>query len=184
MRPSRSDPPRNRGRVSAALRRGLSAAVAVGGGAALSLLLGITVAEVAARHLFGASLLAAEDLAAMCLALFVAAGLVAAAGGGGHVSVDLLGRLAGRRITRVTDLVARVLATGVTALAAFALFSEGSCGVACGEVTGTVGIVHTPFYYALGASMTAYSILLASRPLAGRGSAAPGGDGPAMRGGG
>ena len=181
MRPSRADPSPERGLVRRTLRRGLSAAVAVGGGAALSLLLGVTVAEVAARHLFGASLLAAEDLAAMCLALFVAAGLVAAAGDGGHVSVDLIGRLAGRRLIRVTDLVARVLATAATALAAFALFSEGSCGVACGEVTGTVGIVHTPFYYALGASMTAYSLLLASRPLPGRGSAAPGGDGPAMR---
>ena len=183
MTPSRTEPPRIRGRVGATLRRGLSAAVAVAGGAALSLLLGITVAEVAARHLFGASILAAEDLAAMCLALFVAAGLVAAAGDGGHVSVDLIGRLAGRRLTRVTDLVARVLATGVTALAAFTLFSEGSCGVACGKVTGTVGIVHTPFYYALGASMTAYSLLLASRPLPGRGSVPPGGEGPAMRGG-
>ncbi|MDE0082479.1 MAG: TRAP transporter small permease subunit [Gammaproteobacteria bacterium] len=183
MRPSRAGPLRNRGRVGATFRRGLSAAVAVAGGAALSLLLGITVAEVAARHLFGASILAAEDLAAMCLALFVAAGLVAAAGDGGHVSVDLIGRLAGRRVTRVTDLVARVLATGVTALAAFTLFSEGTCGVGCGEVTGTVGIVHTPFYYALGASMTAYSLLLASGPLPGRASTAPGGDGPATRGG-
>ena len=181
MRPSRADRSPERGPVLRTLRRGLSAAVAVGGGAALSLLLGITVAEVAARHLFGASLLAAEDLAAMCLALFVAAGLVAAAGDGGHVSVDLIGRLAGRRLIRVTDLVARVLATAATALAAFALFFEGSCGVACGEVTGTVGIVHTPFYYALGASMTAYSILLACRPLPGRGSAAPGGDGSATR---
>ena len=181
MRPSRADPPRNRGRVGGTFRRGLSVTVAVGGGAALSLLLGVTVAEVAARHLFGASILAAEDLAAMCLALFVAAGLVAAAKDGGHVSVDLIGRLAGRRLTRVTDLVARVLATGVTALAAFALFSEGSCGVACGEVTGTVGIVHTPFYYALGASMTAYSLLLASRLLRGRGAVPPGGDGPATR---
>lgn len=181
MRSFRADPPRESGRVRRTLRRGLSAAVVVGGGASLALLLGITVAEVAARHLFGASLLAAEDLAAMCLALFVAAGLVAAAGDGGHVSVDIIGRLAGRRLTRVTDLVARVLATGATALAAFALFSEGSCGVACGEVTGTVGIVHTPFYYALGVSMTAYSLLLASRPLPGRGSVPPDGDGPAMR---
>ena len=183
MRPSRADPPRERGWVRGTLRRGLSAAVAVAGGAALSLLLGITVAEVTARHLFGASLLAAEDLASMCLALFVAAGLVAAARDGGHVSVDLIGRLAGRRLTRATDLVARVLATGATAVAAFALFSAGSCGVACGEVTGTVGIVHTPFYYALGASMTAYSLLLASRPLPGRGAAPTGGDGPATRGG-
>ena len=76
---------------------------------------------------------------------------------------------------------ATAAAPAATALAAFTLFSEGSCGVACGEVTGTVGIVHTPFYYALGASMTAYSLLLASRPLPGRGSAEPGGDGPATR---
>ena len=184
MTPSAADSPRARGQVLDILRRGLSAAVAVAGGAALSLLLGITVAEVAGRHLLETSLLGAEDLTTMCLAVFVAAGLVAAAEDGGHVSVDLVGRFAGRRVTDVTDLLARLLATGATALTAFALFAQGSCGIPCGEVTGTVGIVHTPFYYALGASMTAYSLLLASRPARGGGAAAGrDGDEPGGRGG-
>ena len=144
------------------LRRGLRATVTLTGGAALGLLLGITVAEVAARHLFGTSFLGAEDVATMCLAVFVAAGLVGAAEDGGHVSVDLIARLAGPGLTRMTDALARLLATGATALAAFALFAKGRCGLECGEVTGTIDIVHTPFYYALGTSMAAYALLLAS----------------------
>lgn len=151
-----------------ALLRGLRAAVTLTGGAALSLLLGITVAEVTGRYVFGTSLLGAEDLAMMCLAVFVAAGLVGAAEDGGHVSVDLIGRLAGPRVTRVTDGLARLLATGATALTAFALFAKGRCGLECGEVTGTIDIIHTPFYYALGASMTAYALLLASGTVGGR----------------
>ena len=45
--------------------------------------------------------------------------------------------------------------------AGLALFAKGGCGTACAEVTGTIAIVHTPFYYALGASMAMCSMLLA-----------------------
>lgn len=115
-----------------ALRRCLRATVTLTGGAALSLLLGITVAEVVSRHVFATSLLGAEDLAMMCLSVFVAAGLVGAAEDGGHVSVDLIGRFVGPRVTRMTDWLARLLAIGATALAAFALFAKGRCGLGWG----------------------------------------------------
>ena len=158
---------RDRSRIPNALLRRLTAAFAIAGGVALFLLLGVTVAEVVGRHLFGASLLGTEDLATMGLTVLVAAAVVCAAREGGHVSVDLIGRFAGSRVTAAVDVVARLLGTGVTALTALALFAKGGCGFECGEVTGTIAIVHTPFYYALGACMTTCSLLLASRLIRG-----------------
>ena len=145
----------------------VAGAFVVVGGVGLVALLGVTVAEVVARYLLNDSLLGAEDLSTMSLT-FVAAGAVAyGAREGAHVCVNVVGRYAGRAVTRVTDAVARLLALGGTALAAYALFVKGGCGLACGAVTGSISIVHTPFYYVLGASMAAYALLLASRTLLG-----------------
>ncbi|MDE0475170.1 MAG: TRAP transporter small permease subunit [Gammaproteobacteria bacterium] len=162
------DPAPDRSPVDEALRRWLTAAVAVTGGVALLLLLGVTVVEVVARHLFGAPLLGAEDLTSMGLTVLVAAAVVCAAQEGTHVSVELIERFAGRRVTRATDALARVLGAAAAAVTAVALFANGSCGIGCGEITGTIAIVHTPFYYALGACMATYSLLLASRLVRGR----------------
>ena len=169
-----------RGGVRRAARRALTAAFAIAGGAALLLLLGVTVAEVFARHLMGFSLLGAEDLATMCLTVFVAGAVVSAAREGGHVSVDLIGRFGGRRLKRATDVLSRLLGTVAAAAASLALFAKGACGVECGEVTGSLGIVHTPFYYALGVSMATLSLLLAPRIIrrhAARGKGDPRGEG-------
>ncbi len=161
------DADRDRSGVHAAARRALTAAFGIAGGAALLLLLGVTVAEVVARHLLGFSLLGAEDLATMCLTVFVAGAVVCAAREGGHVSVDLIGRFAGGRLTRATDVLSRLVGTGAAAAASAALFAKGGCGVECGEVTGSLAIVHTPFYYALALSMATLSLLLASRIIRG-----------------
>ncbi len=154
---------RDRSRIGEGLQRRLTTAFSIAGGTALLVLLGITVAEVVARHLVGVSLLGAEDLVTMSLTVLVAAAVVYAAQEGGHVSVDLVGRFGGGRAGRAADVLARLLCAGATAIAALALFAKGSCGLECGEVTGSLAIVHTPFYYALGTSMATYSLLLASR---------------------
>lgn len=156
-------PGRDRSRVRDTLQRGLTTAFSITGGAALLGLLGITVTEVVARHLVGVSLLGAEDLVTMSLTVLVAAAVVYAAQEGGHVSVDLVGRFDGGRVRRAADVLARLLCVGATSVAAVALFVKGSCGLECGEVTGSLAIVHTPFYYALGTSMATYTLLLASR---------------------
>ncbi len=163
MTGSRRNPGRDRNRVRDALQRSLATACSITGGTALLLLLGITVAEVVARYLIGVSLLGAEDLVTMSLTVLVAAAVVCAAQEGGHVSVELAGRFDGGRARRAADAVARLLGAGATAIAALALFVKGSCGLGCGEVTGSLAIVHTPFYYALGVSMATYSLLLAAR---------------------
>lgn len=151
---------RDRGRGGDPVLRRAAGAFRIAGAAALLLLLGVTVAEVVARYVIGDSLLGAEDLVTMCLTVVVAAGVVCAAHDGGHVSVNLIGRL-GRGLTRKTDAVARLLGIAATAVTAIALFTKGRCGIECGRVTGTVAISHTPFYYALGAAMITCALLLA-----------------------
>ncbi len=142
-------------------------AFAVVGGIALVILLAVTVAEVFWRYVLNNSLLWAEDLATMSLAVVVAAAVAYGAQEGAHVCVNLIARVAGRRLTRVTDAVARLLSVAVTGTAAYALFVHGSCGAACGAATPSVSISHTPFYYTLGASLAAYGLLLASQLLLG-----------------
>lgn len=145
-----------------------SAAVfAAAGGAALAVLLGATVAEVFRRHAMNDSLHWIEDVSTMSLTVVVAGAVAYGAGEGSHVCLNLIVRLAGRSATRITDAAARLLGVGVTATAAYALFAHGGCGVACGAVTGGVSIPHAPFYYALGASLAIYGLLLATQLLLG-----------------
>ena len=160
MRAFRLEPGRDRSRVLRALQRGVIAVCTVAGGGALLLLVGLTVAEVVARHLFRAPLQGVEDVASMGLTVLVAAAVVCAAQNQTHVSVDLIGRVVGGVVTRVTDVLAGLVGASAAAIAAFALFAKGGCGIECAEVTGTIAIVHTPFYYALGASMAICSLLL------------------------
>ena len=141
----------------------VAAAFAVAGGIALVVLLGVTVAEVFWRYVLNNSLLWAEDVSTMSLAVVVAAAIAYGAREGSHVCVNLIARVVGRRVTRITDAIARLLGVAVTATAAYALFVHGSCGPACGAATSSVSISHTPFYYALGASVAAYGLLLASQ---------------------
>ena len=142
-------------------------AFAVVGGVGLVVLLAVTVAEVFWRYVLNDSLLWAEDVSTMSLAVVAAAAVAYGAREGSHVCVNLIARLGGRRVTRVTDAAARFLGVAVTGVAAYALFVHGGCGLPCGAVTGSVSIPHTPFYYVLGASLAAYGLLLASQLLLG-----------------
>lgn len=145
----------------------VAAAFVVAGGLALAVLLGVTVAEVFWRYVLNDSLLWTEDVTTMSLAVVVAAAIAYGAREGSHVGVNLIARVAGRPATRFTDVAARLLSVAVTATAAYALFVHGSCGAACGAATASISISHTPFYYALGASLAAYGLLLASQLLLG-----------------
>ena len=139
----------------------------IAGGLALALLLATTVADVFWRNLLNDALLGAEDLSEMSLTVVVAAAIASGAREGSHVSVNLIARFVGQRVTRVTDAVAGLLGACATGAAAYAAFVVGSCGLPCGDVTGSLSIPHTPFYYALGASLAVYGLLLASRLLGG-----------------
>ncbi len=145
----------------------LIAGFAAVGGIALAVLLGGTVAEVFWRYILNDSLIWAEDLSTMSLTIVVSAAIAYGAGEGAHICVNLITRVWGRQVTRVTDAIARLLGIGMTMMAAFALFTHGSCGLPCGAITSTVSIPHAPFYSAIGASLTVYGLVLVLHLLLG-----------------
>ena len=136
---------------------GLFAAV---GGIALAGLMAITVVAVFWRYALNNPIFGIEDVSTMALTVVVAASIAFCARQGGHVGVNVIKLVAGRRTTRITDFAARILGIFITAISAYALFLKGSCGLPCGAITNNLSIVHTPFYYFLGTTMAFYSVLL------------------------
>lgn len=139
---------------------GIAGLMAVMGGLALAALVGITIVSVFWRYVLRDPIFGIEDASTMALTVFVAGAIAYGAVRGAHVSVGVISKLLGRGVTRVTDLVARVLSLGIIGFAAWGLFDKGSCGMPCGAMTANLGIIHTPFYYVLGAAFTFYAVLL------------------------
>lgn len=143
---------------------GLFAAV---GGLAIFVLMGITVVGVFARYVLHDPIFGIGDLSMMTLTVVVAASVAYGAHNQAHVSVNVITWFAGRTVTRLTDLVARLLGLLIVAYASYGLFTKGSCGLPCGQITNNLSIVHTPFYYVLGLAMASYAALLAVHLLVG-----------------
>ena len=138
------------------IEKGLGAiagAFAVAGGLALLVLVVVTGVSVFYRYVLRAPIFGIEDISTMTLTVIVAASVAWAATHRGHVSVNVLSLVAGRNVTRITDLIARLVSFGILAFACYALFVKGACGMPCGAMTSNLGIIHTPFYYALGTAM-------------------------------
>ena len=136
---------------------------AVAGGVALAVMVATVVVAVVSRYVLNAPIFGAEDISAMALVVVVASAILYGAWDNTHVAVDAIDGIAPKRATRVTDAVARLLGAATAAMAAFALFRHGACGAACGATTPSLLIVHTPFYYALGAAFAASAMLLSIR---------------------
>ena len=136
---------------------------AVAGGVALVVMVATVVVAVVARYALNAPIFGAEDVSAMALVVVVASAIVYAAWDNAHVAVDAIDSVVPQRATRVTDVVAGLLGAATAALVAFALFRHGACGAPCGATTPTLLMVHTPFYYALGAAFGVVAGLLLIR---------------------
>lgn len=141
--------------------------MAVLGGLALVALTTITVVSVFWRYVLRDPIFGIEDASTMALTVFVAGAIAWGALKGAHVSVGIIARVTSRRVTRVTDLAARLLGLLIVAAASYALFDKGACGMPCGAMTANLGIVHTPYYYILGLAFGFYAALLAWQILTG-----------------
>jgi len=140
---------------------------AVAGGLALLALTVVTGVSVFYRYVLREPIFGTEDVSTMVLTVIVAASVAWAATQNGHVSVNIISMWAGRKLTRITDVLARTVSFGVLAFASYALFVKGSCGLPCGAMTSSVGIIHTPFYYMLGLAMGFYAALVLTHLLIG-----------------
>lgn len=139
----------------------LAGAMGVLGGLALYALMGVTLVSVIWRYLLRDPIFGIEDLSTMALTVFVAGAVAWGAWRGAHVSVNVISRLAGRRVTRATDALARLLGLCIVGFAAWGLAVKGTCGMPCGAMTPNMGIVHSPFYFVLSAGFAVYALILA-----------------------
>lgn len=138
----------------------LSGLLAFFGSIFLVFLVAVTVVAVFARYFLNDPIFGIEDVSSMVLTVVVAASIAYGARHGAHVSVNVVGLFAGRRVTRLTDILVRVFGAIVVGGAAYALFVKGSCGFRCGAFTPNIEIMHQPFYYALSIAMALYALQL------------------------
>ena len=136
------------------------------GGVALVVMVATVGVAVVARYVLNEPIFGAEDISAMALVVVVASAIVYGAWDNAHIAVDAIENIVPRRATKVTDALAQLLGAATAATAAFALFRHGACGAACGATTPSLLLVHTPFYYALGAAFAAVAGLLSIRQAA------------------
>ncbi len=145
----------------------LAGVFAIAGALALTVLAIVTGVSVFYRYVLRAPIFGIEDVTTMSLTVVVAASIAWAAVHRGHVSVNIITMAFGRSVTRVTDVLARLVSCAMMAFAGYALFSKGACGFECGAMTSNLGIIHTPFYYTLACAMCLYAGLLAMQLLIG-----------------
>ncbi|GHA61622.1 hypothetical protein GCM10008927_28970 [Amylibacter ulvae] len=135
-------------------------AFAVIGAIGLFLLMCVTVVSVFWRYALRDPIFGIGDISSMALTVVVAAGVAYGAVHMTHISVNIFPGMIGRKITRITDFIIRVLSVLTCGYAAWALAIKGSCGVSCGYATQNLLIPHMPFYFLLSASMAVVAAFL------------------------
>ena len=66
----------------------------------------------------------------------------------------------GRRVTRWTDVLVRLLGIGITVVTVYALLVQGNCGLRCGHFTPNLAFPFKPFYIILAFGLGAYGLVL------------------------
>lgn len=122
----------------------------------------ITIAAVTWRYGLNNPIFGIEDLSVVTLTLVAGAAVAYGARHNAHVSVDVISYFFGRRVTRYTDTVMRVLAAAIAGLATYALFGA-ACGIEKACITNNLSIEHRPFYYFLGVALGVYTLHLLLR---------------------
>jgi TRAP-type C4-dicarboxylate transport system permease small subunit len=135
----------------------LAGLFAIVGSVAIVGLMMITVIAVAWRYGLNDPIFGIEDLSVITLT-FVAAGAVCfGARHNAHVSINIISYFAGRKVTRYTDALMRILVIGIVGLATYGLFTK-ACGIEKACITSNFSIVHRPYYYVLGLAMGLYGL--------------------------
>ena len=134
-------------------------ALAVLGGMAAVALVVVTVIAVFYRYILGDPIFGIDDVSTMLLSATVAGAILYGAKIGAHVQVDILNLVGGRKFTRYTDVIIRVLSAGISFLLAFSLWQEVQCGYDCGYFTPNLEISHEPFYWFLIVAVSGFALL-------------------------
>ena len=135
----------------------LTGLFAIVGSLGVMALMAIILIAVIWRYGINNPIFGIEDLSVLVLSIVAASATVFGARNNAHISIDIISRFFGRKVTRFTDLIMRLLAFGILSLASYALVTK-ACGFEKGCLTENLSIVHRPFYYVLAASMGLYAL--------------------------
>jgi TRAP-type C4-dicarboxylate transport system permease small subunit len=120
----------------------------------------VTVVAVVARYLFNDPIFGITDISRLVMIVVVACSIAYGGRVGAHVAVDIISRSAGRKVTRWSDLLVRLLGIAVTACAAYALYRQGQCGLECGHITPNLSLSYAPYSLLLALGLGLYCLLL------------------------
>ena len=107
-----------------------------------------------------------DDISVMVLTVVAACAVAYGSRHNAHVSVNIITAFFGRKATRVTDAIMRLLGLSIAGLAAYALWTK-ACGFEKACITGNLSIEHTWFYYFLGVALLFYALHLLVQFLTG-----------------
>ena len=144
----------------------LTGLVAVIGALAVFGLMIITLAAVFWRYALNDPIFGISDISMMTLIIVAGASVCYGARHGAHVSVNVIGMVVGRNVTRYTDAVMRLLAFGILVLATYAL-ADKACGAERACLTNNMSIEHVPFYYFLSVMMGIFALQVLLQLLVG-----------------
>ena len=139
---------------------------AIAGSIGIALLMGIILVAVFWRYVLSAPLFGIDDVSVMVLVVVAASSVAYGARNNSHVSVNIITKFFGRSATRYTDAVMRLMALGITGLAAYALATK-ACGFEKACITENLSIEHTYFYYVLGVALAFYALHILVQLLVG-----------------
>ena len=120
----------------------------------------ITGIAVVFRYIINDPIFGIYDISEMGLLTTVACACAYGGREGAHVAVDILNMVGGRRVTRWTDIIVRLLGIGIIAVTVYALIVQGSCGIRCGHFTPNLAIPFKPFYMILAFGLSDYGAVL------------------------
>lgn len=141
---------------------GICAALAVLAGAVLLALVALTFVDVVLRYVFAAPILGATDALQMGMLLVVSLAFPFTWRVGGHIVVDLVPDYGLPWLTRLRDLVVRLLAVVVFALLSWRGWIRAGDAELFNEATNMIEIPFQPFFWVLaGASAFQVAVLCA-----------------------
>ena len=139
----------------------------VTGALGILFLVGLTAVSVFWRYVLNDPIFGIQDLSSMTAAVVAACAVAYGATQNSHITVNIMPKHFGRGVRRVTDVIARGGGAIILVLAVSALIKKGGCGLPCGNITSNLNILHTPFYYALAASLGFYALSLVAQLVTG-----------------
>ncbi|MHA1567730.1 MAG: TRAP transporter small permease [Alphaproteobacteria bacterium] len=134
--------------------------IAYGGGVVLLALMLLTVSDVGLRYFFNAPIFGAQDLSVLFLLIVASLAIPYGGRAGSHVAVDLLGFVAGPKITRWTDLAVRMAGAAMLAVVAWRSTLDGLNAALYGQTSDLLQWPFLPYYMINAFGMMLYSLVL------------------------